>query len=261
MSYLRIVWTYLRIGIMNELQYRINFIVQVFQSLIALTTGLIALYLVFSYTTDLAGWRRPELLIVMGVHIVVGGLIRMTIEPNMGRLMQDVEEGTLDYALTKPEDSQLIISVREFRLWQAVDVVMGTAIIGAALWQPRGEVGPIEAAAFAVALALGMVMAYSVWLMLSTGAFWFVRVGNILEVFQSLYQAGRWPVDIYPGWLRIGLTVLVPVAFAVTVPAQAMTGRLTGYTLAAAAALAGILLLAARRVWLLGLRRYSGASA
>src|SRR5919197_455161 len=50
------------------------------------------------------------------------------------------------------------------------------------------------------------------------------------------------------------------VAFATTVPAEALRGRLEPATLVAAAAFAGWLLLASRWLWLRGLRRYSGAS-
>ena len=63
--------TYLRIGIANELQYRVNFLIQILQSLIALTTGLIGLALVFNHANELGGWSRPELLAVMGVHILM----------------------------------------------------------------------------------------------------------------------------------------------------------------------------------------------
>jgi ABC-2 type transport system permease protein len=49
-------WTYLRIGIPNELQYRVNFLIQILQSLIALATGLIGLALVFNHTNELGGW-------------------------------------------------------------------------------------------------------------------------------------------------------------------------------------------------------------
>ena len=61
-------------------------------------------------------------------------------------------------------------------------------------------------------------------------------------IFQSMYEAGRWPVSLYPGWLRFALTFLVPVAFATTVPAEALTGRLNGQTLLGAVALAAALL-------------------
>jgi len=76
-----------------------------------------------------------------------------------------------------------------------------------------------------------------------------------------VYEAGRWPVTLYPAWLRFGLTFLVPVAFAVTVPAEALTGRLTASTAWLAVALAAVLLIVSRCFWKIGLRNYSGASA
>ncbi len=69
----------------SEFQYRVNFFVQLFQSALALGTGLVAMSLVFNYTQSLAGWSQPELLAVMGVHIIVGGLINTIIQPNMNR--------------------------------------------------------------------------------------------------------------------------------------------------------------------------------
>ena len=78
---------------------------------------------------------------------------------------------------------------------------------------------------------------------------------------QQVYQAGRWPTTVYPNWLQVGLTFLVPVAFAVTVPAEAITGRLTVTTLLEALAFTIILLLFSRWFWKRGLRHYSGASA
>ena len=116
-------------------------------------------------------------------------------------------------------------------------------------------------AAFAAALVAGGIIVYSFWVILASLSFWFVRVENILVIFQSIYEAGRWPVTLYPKWLRIGLTFLVPVAFATTVPAQALAGKLSWQTLAGAFALAALLFTAARLLWRAGTRRYSGASA
>jgi ABC-2 type transport system permease protein len=88
-----------------------------------------------------------------------------------------------------------------------------------------------------------------------------IRVSEIVNLFEGLYAAGRWPVGVYPDWLRTGLTFLVPVAFAVTVPAEAMTNRLTGETMLFALGLTLLFMILARAVWLIGLRSYSGASA
>jgi ABC-2 type transport system permease protein len=84
---------------------------------------------------------------------------------------------------------------------------------------------------------------------------------QIVELFEGVYQSGRWPVTIYPGWLRISLTFLVPIGFAVTVPAEALTSRLTLETFVIAIVFAIVLLVFTRWFFRLGLRHYGGASA
>jgi len=258
---LRLSWLFFKVGVLNELQYRVNFVVQLFQSLIALTVGLVVLALVYSHTNELNGWSKPELMCVLGIQILMGGAIKTYIQPNMTRLMDDVREGRLDYALTKPEDSQLLVSVREVRIWQVVDLVSGGAVLAVGLSELTTGVGPLDALAFALALLLGGVMIYCFWLTITTGAFWVVRMEMVTELFDGVFATGRFPVGIYPGWLRYSVTFLVPIAFAVTVPAEALTSRLGWQTLVFAAGFAVVLFAFTRWFWRFGLRRYSGASA
>jgi ABC-2 type transport system permease protein len=257
----RLAWIYFRVGAMNELQYRANFFIEVFRSLLSLGTGLVVLALVFSKTPELNGWSRPELLVVLGVQIMVGGVIRAMIQPNLVRLMDDVHRGTLDFVLTKPEDAQVLVSVRDYRIWQSTDIVSGVVVLAVAFAQLDRGMSAIEAVAFVIALGLGVLMLYCFWLMLTTASFWFVRIDQIVEMFDGVFQTGRWPIGTYPGWLRFGLTFLVPIAFAVTVPAEAFTSRLNGWTLLAAAGVAALLVVASRWLWRRGLTHYSGASA
>jgi len=257
----RLLWLFLRVGVMGELAYRANFFVQLFQSLLQLGTALAGLAVVFSYTDTLGGWRPDEVVALVGVYFLVGGVIGLVIQPSMERFIDSVREGTLDFTLTKPEDAQLLVSVQGVAIWSLIDIALGVGTLAVALLRLGASLGTWQAAAFAVILFAGGVIVYSFWLILATLSFWFVRVENILVIFQSMYEAGRWPVSIYPGWLRFGLTFLVPVAFATTVPAQALTGRLNWQTLLGALALSAALLVVSRLFWKVGIRHYSGASA
>lgn len=261
MRTLRLIALHLRVVAMYEMQYRVNFFLQLFQSVLATGTGLVVLALVFGQVDELNGWDRAELLVVLGVFTILGGLIQAVVKPNVVQLIEDVADGKLDYLLAKPVDTQLLVSIRTVRPWQAVDVLVGAVVVaaGAARLQPRP--GLLAVLGFLAALGLAAVIVYCFLLLLATTAFWFVRVDSFIESFDGIYQAGRWPVGVYPGWLRIGLTVVVPIGFAVTVPAQALTGQLTWPTLAGAAALATALAGLTRACWRLGLRHYSGASS
>ena len=256
-----VLWCHLKAGIANEFQYRVNFFIQLFQSFISLAAGLIGLAVVFSYTTELGGWSRPELLMVLGIYILMGGVINTFIQPNMDRLLSEIGDGTLDFALTKPVDSQAMISLRQVNFWSLTDMIVGLVVAGIALAQLQWQVGVWDVLGFVIALALGGFLIYCFWLMVASVAFWAIRLNDFFMVFQAIYSAGRWPVSIYPDWLRIGLTFLVPVAFAVTVPAEALTGRLTAMTLPGAFAMTVLFAGLARLVWISGVRHYSGASA
>jgi ABC-2 type transport system permease protein len=261
MRVLRLVALHLRVIAMYEMQYRMNFFLQLFQSLLATATGLAVLALVYTHVDELNGWSRPDLLVVLGVFTVLGGLIQAVVKPAMVQFMDEVADGKLDYVLAKPVDAQLLVSIRAVKFWQGVDILVGTVVmaVGAAQLQPRP--GPLAVLGFLAGLGLAAVILYCFLLLLATSAFWFVRVDSFVESFDGIYQAGRWPLGVYPGWLRIGLTVVVPVGFAVTVPAQALTGRLGWPTLAGAAAFAAGLAIVTRACWRFGLRHYSGASS
>jgi ABC-2 type transport system permease protein len=243
------------------MSYRVNFLAHLVESALELGTALAGLAIIFSHTENLGGWRPDELIALVGVYFLVGGIIGLVIQPSMEQLTEAVHDGTLDFVLTKPEDAQFVVSIWRLELWKLIDVGLGVATLAISLARLGERVGFREAAAFAVVLLAGGVIIYSFWLILATTAFWLVRVENILVIFQSVYEAGRWPVSIYPAWLRFALTFLIPVAFAITIPAQALAGRLTWRVLVGAGVFAAVLFAAARIFWNLGLRHYSGASA
>jgi ABC-2 type transport system permease protein len=261
MTYLRLLWLHLRLGILNELQYRANLFLQILQSTIGLATALIGLWFVFSKTDSLGGWGPSELLAIVGVYYLVGGVAQLVVLPSLNRFMEDVRLGTFDFALTKPVDAQVLASTRQFEVWKGLDVLLGFIVLAVALARLGATIGPLEAAVFAVTLLSGVTVVYSFLLILATCAFWFIRVQNILVIYESVYEAGRWPVGIYPPWLRAILTFVVPVGLAITVPAAGLVGRLEWSTLLGAVALAASLPLVARWFWRVGLRHYSGASA
>jgi ABC-2 type transport system permease protein len=260
-THLRLLWIHLRLGVLNELQYRTNLVVQLVQSAVGLATALLGLAVVFSKTNTLAGWTPAELLAIVGVYSVVSGVSQLVVQPSLSRFMEDIRLGTLDFTLTKPVDAQALVSVRQVEVWKLFDVAIGIVVLGVAMAQLGATIGVVEAAAFLLALLSGVTIIYSFLLILATCAFWLVRLDNILVIYQSMYEAGRWPIGIYPPWLRAVLTFLVPVGFAVTVPAEGLVGRLTPATLAGAVALAIALPLVARWFWRIGIRHYSGASA
>ena len=261
MSTVRLVLVYLRLGALNELQYRANFFVAAFQALLSVGVGIVVLLLVYSHTASLNGWSESELLVVLGVQLLLGGVVSTAIQPNMQQLTDDVQQGKLDFLLTKPEDAQLLVSLRVIQIWQSVDILSGAIVVAVGAARVGGGLGAGHALAFVGLLGLGAFLLYCFWLILATGSFWIINMWFLANLWEGLFQTGRWPIGIYPGWLRYSMTYLIPIGFAVTVPAQALTSRLHWTTAAVALGFAVALAAFTRWFWRFGLRHYAGASA
>jgi len=95
---------------------------------------------------------------------MVAGGIRIYIVPNMRRVLEDIREGTLDFVLLKPVNSQLLVSIREFVFWRITDLIYGgtAAAIGASMLAK--DIGATQIATFvfmnlAFCLRIGSPMA------------------------------------------------------------------------------------------------------
>jgi ABC-2 type transport system permease protein len=262
MHTLKVMRTYVRLGFLNMLQYRANFFFELLGVSTHLITAFLGLAVVFNQTDSLNGWSATEIVILVGVQTMIGGLLGTVIEPSFQQFMEHVRQGTLDFTLTKPADSQVIISLQRIEGGAIAGIIAGFATLIFGIRQQADAIGAGEAVLFVLTLAAGVVIVYCFLLILTTLAFWFVKLDNVLVIFGTSFgKAGSWPITIYPGWLKASLTYIIPVGFAVTVPAQSLTGRLdAGWAIGTFAAAAAFIVVS-RFFWRFGLKHYTGASA
>ena len=261
MRYLRLLRIFTRTELQFALEYRANLALGLIEEVVIVATSLLAVLVLYSHTDAINGWTLAQMTVLLGVYYLVQGAQAVVFETSFERFMEHVRMGTLDFILIKPVDSQFMISTRHIQIPQIGQVVLGLVVLGTGIAQVGEGLGAFEALSFAVTLVCGLLLVYSLLLVLSTLSFWFVRVENLLAVFWSFLDAGRFPVDMYPGWLRITLSTVVPIGIAITIPAEAVAGRLEWFGLAAMLVGTVVVSLFAGWFWRRGLRSYTGASA
>ena len=261
MRYLRLLRVFFRTSVQTDMEYRADFFTRIVASLLGLLATAGALSIAYHYTPVLKGWTFAQALVLLAVYYLMDGLIEMFIAPNMRQVMAQVREGTLDFVLLKPIPAQFLASFRTVNVWRIVNVLVGVGLTIYTINRLSLSVGPAQALAFAVTLAAGMAVVYSLWLVLVTLTFWFVKIENIEQIVWQAFETGRYPIEIYPAWLRGALTYVIPVVFIITVPAQALAGRLAGGSVVLALAVAAGAVLLSSAFWRFGLRHYTGASA
>ena len=261
----RVMAAHARIAASTELAYRSNFWAYLVNTIVTLGVSIASIALVYQHTDELGGWTADDLLVVVGVFFALGAVVNGVVHMSMAKLVTDIRTGDFDYRLLKPVDAQAVSLAQAPDPWRALDLVVGGAVIAVGVAR-GGLVTTAGDVAGAFGAALGMfacavVIVAAFWSLLSSITFWTVQGEGILWALDDMYDHLRWPIGIFPGGLRLALSTIFPAGLAVTVPAEALTGRLDLTSAGAAVGMAFALLVASRLLWTRAVRRYEGASS
>jgi len=259
--YGRLLAVQARASIVTSMQYRADFIVQGAMSLYWLGWNLLPLFVLYQDRDAVAGWSFGGALVVMGWFVVVRGILEGAISPSLAAVIDQIRSGSFDYTLLRPADAQFLVSTARFQPWRLLDVLGGFGLLIYALVQVGHAPSAAQLGAACLLLLAGLTVMYSLWIVIVATAFWVVRMDNLIYLLGSIFDAARWPAQIFRGAFRVIFTFVIPLAVMTTYPAMALLGTLT--LRAGLGCLGGAALLAvvARLVWRLALRSYTSASS
>jgi ABC-2 type transport system permease protein len=167
----------------------------------------------------------------------------------------------MDYTLLQPVSSMFLVTFSRITIWRAWDLILAIVLIVVGVNLSGGGTTPLDLLTFILLTFSGAVVIYSLWIVLIALTFWFTKFDNNVTILQALVDAGRYPATVYPAWLQIIITFIIPIAVATTVPLQGLRGELSPSRILLFLTLAGISFLIASQVWKRGLKQYSGASS
>jgi len=261
MHSLRLISTFLKINIQNSLAYRADAVVNILLNLMWLGWELLSLSIIFSNTQTLGGWGPGELIALLGVFRLINTMMAAIIWPNTEDFNSSVRDGSLDYTLLQPVNSMFLVTFSRITVWRVWDLVLAAILIVVGVRMGAQSTTPISVLSFLLLTASGAIVIYSLWIVLIALTFWFTKFDNNVTILQALLDAGRYPVSVYPVWLRVIVTFLVPIAVATTVPLQALRSELDGTQILLFLGIGAASFVVASQVWKAGVKRYSGASS
>ena len=261
METLRLIRTFIRVNVQMSLAYRSEAVIEFLLDLMWLGWELLSLQIIFGNTQSLGGWNKGELIVLMGVLTMVNTFMSALIWPNTDFFNSAMHDGSLDYMLLQPVNSLFLVTFSRISIWRIVDLIVAVILIVTGVRMAGDVVAPTNIATFLLLMASGMLVLYSLWIVLIAFTFWFTKFDNNVTILQALTDTGRYPITVYPWWLRIVVTFIVPIGLATTIPVQALRGDLEPQQVILYLAIGIFTLLVASQVWRVGIKRYSSASS
>ncbi len=263
MRYLRLMVHFARASFQEEAAYQANFYISLLHSLLNLATGVLGVMVLFGQIETVNGWNLAATLTLLGVYLTASALRSLFLGPSLEALAGmdgEVWTGQFAFTLLRPVDTQFLASFHKWHSFALFDLVLGLSVLGVAATQLSSALTAVRLAAFLVTLGTSVTILYAMLLAFAGLVFWSPGI-LFTWVLDGIFQMARYPLGLYPGWLRLVLTWIVPVGIITTVPAQALTGTVSFGMLASSAGLAAALLIGASALFHLGLRRYASASS
>jgi len=261
MQTLKLLSAFFKVNVQMALAYRADTIVNILLNLMWLGWELLSLNIIFSNTTTLGGWGLGELIALLGVFRLVNTMMIAIIWPNTEKFNQSIRDGSMDYTILQPVNSMFLVTFSRITVWRIWDLVLAIVLIVIGIHISGDTTSPLSILTFILLTISGAVVIYSLWIVLIALTFWFTKFDNNVTILHALLDAGRYPVTVYPVWLRIIVTFVIPVAVATTIPLQALRGDLNLNQVILFFTVGIVSFLIASRVWKSGLKQYSGASS
>ena len=261
MQTLKLLSAFLKVNIQMALAYRADTVVNILLNLMWLGWELLSLNIIFSNTTTLGGWGLGELIALLGVFRLVNTLMIALIWPNTEKFNQSIRDGSMDYTILQPVNSMFLVTFSRITVWRIWDLVLAVILIVVGINMAGDITTPLNILTFILLAITGTLIIYSLWIVLIAMTFWFTKFDNNVTILQALLDAGRYPSTVYPVWLRVIVTFVIPIAVATTIPLQALRGELEPGRILLFIGVSIISFWVATKVWKLGLKQYSGASS
>ena len=263
MRYLRLAVMFIKSSAQEELAYRANFFIHVFHSFLNLASGILGVGVIFNQINNLAGWNFSAALTLLGIYLLIEALRALFIGPGFDALVGmegEIGQGKFDFTLLRPVNTQFFVSFRKWKLFSLFDVGLALGVIGYSFIRSGQIFHPAQIVLFMLSLTAGMLVLYSVLLIFTSFAFW--SPGFFFNwAFDAIFQMARYPVELYPGWLRLILTWVIPVGVMTTIPVKALTGNLNPATFLGSLTLALFLFILSSLIFRMGIRHYGSASS
>lgn len=223
------LWEYFRANLAMAMEYRANFVIQVFGMVLNDALWVFFWWLFFNRFPQVAGWSYQELLLLYAV-LTLGFGLGIGVMGNCTRLSQIIAEGHLDFYLALPKNVLLHVLVSRMNVSALGDVVFGLIVYGfsgAVSWENTAMLFAISILAAVIFVSFA-VLAHSLT--------FFIGNANALagQMFNALITFSSYPGGLFKGFARVLMFTAIPAGFISYAPVGILGERKLDFVLAMA---------------------------
>lgn len=246
---------------MGSLEFRANFLLWSVINVFWAFFSVLFINLIFSQVTSIAGWSRDNALILAGIQAAFVAALWVFILPGVTEFSGVINGGYFDFLLLKPINTRFLISFRKLEFDNLPRFLVSVAMV---IYLSQNSIGTITipSTLYSIILFLmGLFIFYNFFFIIGTTNFWFIKIFNLENLFDSIMETGKFPSGIFTGLSKLVLIYLIPTVFIATFPTQALLGTRGVDLVGVGIIFSCVLFFISHKFWHFALRHYSSASS
>lgn len=257
---LRVYKVFFQNGLSYEIQYRANAWSGMFFTLGWLGLSIALTSVLFTHTKEIGGWSQPEVLLLVIGWNMLGDAMGIFFD-NISELSTIVVEGTFDTIITKPISSLFFICCKTIYINAIyrflIDLI--SLILVVRYFHIQTTLGATFVAF--IAFVCGMFILAAISLLLNILCFRFERVENINEAWYTALNIGKYPLSVFPRWLKLMFLTIIPIGFSGYFSLGFFLNKIEPFTLLYILGFTCLILAITHISWHRAIRHYTSASS
>lgn len=253
------LWKY---SVVREMQFKVNFLLWILVELLWFALQLTFIVLIYSHTNSIGDWSKWQVVFLMGTSTFIQQLFSALLLTNLVQVSELIRKGTLDFMLLLPVNTRFLISFRQIDLGGFVNAAVACSVMFYAGMQLNLSPTAEQIVGFLLLVLAGLLIHYSLLLMLASSSFWTVRAQGIVWGYYNLFNIARLPDAAFQGAFKAVFTFVLPMLLVANVPAKLVTEKLDSpFEMLLLVGMSGVLFVISEVVWRWSIRHYTSASS
>ena len=203
---------------MSKLVYRVNAIIGVIAFLFTEATSLLTLYFLVSQVPSIDGYTIYHIGLLFGLTNMAVGIDHLLTDKLWNVAYFEVKLGKLDHMFLRPLPVLFQVIASEVQLEALGELIIAIALIifcGSHLT----IVGGVWSILFMIlGIICAAIIITSFKIMVASFAFKFKRSGPLLQFIYNFSGFTKYPLTIYPKFIRVILTFIIPLGLCLFYP-------------------------------------------
>lgn len=218
MKYIKLYLSYAKCSLMGKLTYKANVLIGIVAFLFTQITALLTLYLLVSVVPNVDGYTIYDIGLLFGITNMAIGLDHLVSDRLWNVAYNEVANGKMDHLFLRPVPVLFQVFASEIQLEALGELITATALIIFCASHVSFNITFIGVILIAIGIICASIIITSFKMLIAGLAFVFTRVGPLLQFVYNFSTYSKYPLSIFPKFIRFILLFIVPLGVCIYLP-------------------------------------------